>query len=126
MSNYDKFKTKIMIEKNVDLSKIGLGKLSIIETVAFFTNCLVFPAVFFQARKTIKTQEAHDVDVWFNGLQLLGGTPEGLVGYFIGNLINSTQMMAIGIYAVLFRLIMTFYILFGKRGLIKDLFTKKN
>jgi len=125
MSNYDKFKKKIMIDKNIDLSIIGLGKLSIIETVAFFTNCLVFPAVFFQAKKTIQTREAKDVDFWFNGLQLLGGTPEGLVGYYIGNLINSVQMMAIGIYAVLFRSLMAFFILFGKRGLIKDLFTKK-
>jgi hypothetical protein len=125
MSNFDKFKKKIMIDKNINLSKIGLGKLSIIESIAFFTNCLVFPAVFFQAKKTIQTQEAHDIDFYFNGLQLLGGTPEGLVGYFIGNLIDSVQMMAIGIYAVLFRTLMTFYILFGKKGLIKDLFTKK-
>ena len=102
-----------------------LGKLSIIEAIAFFTNCLVFPAVFFQARKTIQTQEAADVNVCFNTLQLVGGTPEGFVGYIIGNLIENTQMMAIGIYAVIFRSIMLFYILFGKKGIIKDLFTKK-
>lgn len=123
-TNYDKFKRKIMEEKNVDLTKIGLGKLSVIETIAFFTNCLVFPAVFFQARKTIKTQEAHDIDVVFNTLQLVGGTPEGYVGYIIGKMINNSQMMAIGLYAVVFRILMTFYILFGKKGLIKDLFSK--
>tara|TARA_B110000114_G_C14978560_1_gene351499 strand:+ start:116 stop:493 length:378 start_codon:yes stop_codon:yes gene_type:complete len=123
-TRYDNFKRKIMEEKNVDLSKIGLGKLSFIETIAFFTNCLVFPAVFFQARKTIKTQEAQDVNVVFNTLQLVGGTPEGYVGYIIGNLINNTQMMAIGLYAIIFRTIMLFYILFGRKGLIKDLFTK--
>ena len=123
-TGYDKFKRKIMVEKNVDLSKIGLGKLSFIETIAFFTNCLVFPAVFFQARKTIKTQEAQDINVVFNTLQLVGGTPEGYVGYIIGDLINNTQMMAIGIYAVIFRTIMLFYILFGRKGIIKDLFSK--
>ena len=123
-SKYDKFKKKIMEDKNLDFTKIGLGKISIIEAIAFFTNCLVFPAVFFQTKKTIITQEAGDVNIWFNVLQLLGGTPEGMVGFFIGNLIENTQMMAIGIYAVIFRTILTFYILFGKKGLIKDLFTK--
>ena len=64
-SNYDKFKKKIMEDKDIDFTRIGLGKLSIIEAIAFFTNCLVFPAVFFQARKTIQTQEAADIDVYF-------------------------------------------------------------
>ena len=123
-SKYDKFKKKIMEDKNLDFSKIGLGKLSIIEAIAFFTNCLVFPAVFFQTKQTFITQEAGDVDIWFNTLQLLGGTPEGLVGVFIGHLISNNQMMAIGIYSVIFRIILTFYILFGKKGLIKDLFSK--
>ena len=123
-TRYDILKRKIMEEKNVDLTKFGIGKLSIIETVAFFTNCLVFPAVFFQARKTIKTQEARDVSFGFNTLQLLGGTPEGFVGFIIGKMINNSQMMAIGLYAVVFRILMTFYILFGKKGLIKDLFSK--
>ena len=125
MSKYDEFKKKIMEEKNVNLTKIGLGKMSIVEAVAFFTNCLVFPAIYFQSHKTFVTQEAQDVDFWFNFLQLLGGTPEGLVGFFIGYLIKSTQMMAIGLYAVLFRILMTFFILFGRNGKIKDLFTKK-
>lgn len=123
-TKYDKFKKKILLDKDVDLTKIGLGKLSIIETVAFFTNCLVFPAIFFQAKKTIMTQEAQDVDIYFNTLQLIGGTPEGFVGFIIGYLIQNKQMMAIGIYAVVFRLLMTFYILFGKKGKIKDLFKK--
>ena len=123
MSKYDIFKKKIMDEKNVDLTKIGLGKLSIIETIAFFTNCLVFPAVYFQAKHTYKSQEASDVDLSFNLLQLFGGTPEGLVGFFIGYLIKSTQMMAIGLYATVFRIFLTFYILFGKKGKIKDLFS---
>ena len=122
-TKYDKFKKKIMEDKNLDFSKIGLGKLSIIEAIAFFTNCLVFPAVFFQTKKTFITKEAADVDIWFNTLQLLGGTPEGLVGVFIGHLISNTQMVAIGVYSVIFRLILTFYILFGKKGLIKDLFS---
>ena len=123
-TRYDKFKRKIMEEKNVDFTKIGLGKLSIIETIAFFTNCLVFPAVFFQARKTIQTKEAKDVSSVFNMLQLLGGTPEGFVGFIIGRMIKNTQMMAIGIYSVLFRALMQFYIFYGKNGLIKDLFSK--
>lgn len=123
-TNYDKFKKKIMEDKNVDLSVVGLGKLSIIETIAFFTNCLVFPAIYYQLKKTLSTNEAHDIDLTFNTLQLFGGTPEGMVGFFIGKLIGSLQMMAIGIYSVLFRVIMTYYILFGKNGLIKDLYSK--
>ena len=62
MSKYDEFKKKIMEEKNVNLTKIGLGNMSIVEAVAFFTNCLVFPAIYFQSHKTFVTQEAQDVD----------------------------------------------------------------
>ena len=52
-TKYDKFKKKIMEDKNLDFSKIGLGKLSIIEAIAFFTNCLVFPAVFSKLKKLL-------------------------------------------------------------------------
>ena len=125
MSKYDKFKFKVNNEKNVNLSKIGLGKVTIIEAVAFFTNLLIYPAIFFQVWQTYMTQEAEDIDVYFNTLQLFGGTPEGAVGVIIGYLIKSTQMIAIGSLAVVFRIFLTFYICFGKKGLIYDLFTKK-
>ena len=125
MSKYDKFKFKVNNEKNVNLSKIGLGKVTRIEAVAFFTNLLIYPAIFFQVWKTYMSQEAEDIDIYFNTLQLLGGTPEGAVGVIIGYLIKSAQMIAIGTLAVLFRIFITFYICFGKKGIIYDLFTKK-
>ena len=124
MSKYDKFKFKVNNEKNVNLSKIGLGKVTRIEAVAFFTNLLIYPAIFFQVWQTYMTQEAEDIDIYFNTLQLIGGTPEGAVGVIIGYLIKSTQMIAIGTLAVLFRIFLTFYICFGKKGLIYDLFTR--
>jgi hypothetical protein len=96
MSKYDKFKFKVNHEKNVNFSKIGLGKVTRIEAVAFFTNLLIYPAIFFQVWKTYETQEAEDIDIYFNTLQLFGGTPEGAVGVIIGYLIKSAQMIAIG------------------------------
>ena len=125
MSGYDKFKFKVNNEKNVNLSKIGLGKVTRIEAVAFFTNLLIYPAIFFQVWQTYLTQEAEDIDIYFNSLQLFGGTPEGAVGVIIGYLIKSTQMIAIGTLAVVFRIFLTFYICFGKKGLIYDLFSKR-
>ena len=124
MSGYDKFKFKVNNEKNVNLSRIGLGKVTRIEAVAFFTNLLIYPAIFFQVWQTYMTQEAEDIDIYFNTLQLFGGTPEGAVGVIIGYLIKSTQMIAIGMLAVVFRIFLTFYICFGKKGLIYDLFTR--
>ena len=61
MSKYDKFKFKVNNEKNVNLSKIGLGKVTMIEAVAFFTNLLIYPAIFFQVWQTYMTQEAEDI-----------------------------------------------------------------
>lgn len=120
MSKYDKFKNYVSIEKNVDLTKIKMGKMTIVEFVAFITNLLIFPAIYFQMKQTWDTQEAADIDIWFNTLQLLGGTPEGAVGLIIGYLIKSTQMMLIGFVAVIFRAFLNFYICFGKKGIIKD------
>tara|TARA_Y100000389_G_C17298672_1_gene431782 strand:+ start:226 stop:777 length:552 start_codon:yes stop_codon:yes gene_type:complete len=120
LSKYDKFKNYVSIEKNVDLSKIKMGKMTIVEFVAFVTNLLIFPAIYFQMKQTWDTQEAADIDIWFNTLQLLGGTPEGAVGLIIGYLIKSTQMMLIGFVAVIFRAFLNFYICFGKKGIIKD------
>ena len=121
LSKYDRFKNYVSVEKNVDLTKIKMGKMTIVEFVAFVTNLIIFPAIYFQMKQTYDTQEAVDIDIWFNTLQLLGGTPEGAVGLIIGYLIKSTQMMLIGFVAVIFRVFLNFYICFGKKGLIKDL-----
>jgi len=123
LSKYDRFKNYVSVEKNVDLTKIKMGKMTIVEFVAFVTNLLIFPAIYFQMKQTYDTQEAADIDIWFNTLQLLGGTPEGAVGLIIGYLIKSTQMMLIGFVAVIFRAFLNFYICFGKKGLIKDIYS---
>jgi hypothetical protein len=125
ITKYDRFKAYVMEKGRVDLSFIKLGKMSIIEAVAFFTNCLIFPAIYFQMYQTWNTSEAADIDISFNTLQLVGGTPEGAIGVIIGYLIKSTQMMAIGALAVFFRAFLNFYICFGKKGIVKDLYTKK-
>tara|TARA_B100001057_G_C22672513_1_gene880468 strand:+ start:599 stop:979 length:381 start_codon:yes stop_codon:yes gene_type:complete len=125
MDFYDKVKKKLIVDKNINLSKFGLEKVSIIEFVALLTNLLVFPAVFFQATKTWGTKDASDMAVLFNLSQFLGGTPEGIIGIIIGHLIGSIQMMAIGIFASVYHLFMVYFICFGKKGIIKDLYTNK-
>lgn len=120
LSKYDRFKNYVSVEKNVDMSIIKIGKMTIVEFVAFITNLLIFPAIYFQMKQTWDTQDASDIDIYFNTLQLLGGTPEGAVGLIIGYLIKSTQMMIIGFVAVIFRAFLNFYICFGKKGLVKD------
>ena len=47
MSKYDKFKNYVSIEKNVDLTKIKMGKMTIVEFVAFITNLLIFSCYLF-------------------------------------------------------------------------------
>ena len=125
MEFYDKVKKSLIIDKNINLTRFGLQRVSIIEFIALLTNLLVFPAVFFQATKTWKTKDASDMEFLFNFSQFLGGTPEGIIGIIIGSLINSMQMMAIGIFASTYHLYMMYFILFGKKGKIKDLYSKK-
>ena len=122
MFNYEEYRKNLVEEKSVDLSAINLGKMTVVEAVAFFTNCLIFPAIAFQVRKTWIIKEAKDVDLMFNILQMVGGTPEGFIGAIIGYLIGSPQMMAIGIYAGLFSAYMIFFTLYGRGGMIKSLF----
>ena len=117
---YDKFKKKIMEKKTVDLKK--LGKYTIIETIQFFVNLLVFPAIAFQMYKTWKIKETKDFNPFFILLQFFGGAPEGMIGLIIGILSKNTQMMAIGIYAMIYQLYMLFFRLFGKKGLMKSIF----
>ena len=84
MVNYEEYRKKLVEEKSIDLSAINLGKMTVVEAVAFFTNCLIFPAIAYQVRKTWIIKEAKDVDLMFNILQMVGGTPEGFIGAIIG------------------------------------------
>ena len=117
---YDDFRKYIMYVKYFDLPV--MGKLSIIDTVSFLVNLLVFPAIFFQMSKTWAIKETTDFNPWFLLLQLFGGAPEGMIGFGIGYLNNNFQMMAIGLYAMFYNAYMLFFRCFGKGGLIKSLF----
>ena len=97
-------------------------KYSIIYTVSFLVNCLVFPAMFFQMYKTYQRKESKDFNPFFVLLQLFGGAPEGMIGVILGHLSGNLQMLLIGLYAVFYNAFMLFFRLFGKNGLIKALF----
>ena len=72
--------------------------------------------------KTWVRKEAGDFNPLFLILQFFGGAPEGMIGFAIGLLNKNTQMMAIGLYAMLYNAFMIFFRLFGKRGMFKSLF----
>ena len=114
------FKNYIMNEKVVNLKQ--LGKYTILESLLFCVNLLIFPAMFFQMKKTFDRKESADFNPFFVGLQLLGGAPEGMVGAVIGKLSNNRQMLYVGIYAMFYNAFMLFFRLFGKNGLVKALF----
>jgi hypothetical protein len=57
-ASYDDFRKFIMYVKYFDLPFVG--KLSIIDTVSFLVNLLVFPAIFFQMSKTWALKETTD------------------------------------------------------------------
>lgn len=118
--DYDEFRNYIMNVKYFDLPMIG--KMSIIDTVAFLTNMLIFPAILFQMAKTWRLKQTTDFNPYFLSLQLFGGAPEGMIGFAIGNLLGNTQMMAIGSFAMFYNAYMLFFRCFGKKGLIKSLY----
>ena len=97
-------------------------KYSIVYSLSFIVNCLIFPAIAFQMWKTYKRKEAGDFNPFFVLLQLLGGAPEGMVGAILGHLSGNTQMFYIGLYAMMYNAYMLFFRLFGKNGLVKPLF----
>ena len=100
----------------------GIGNFSRGELVLFIVNLLVFPAMFFQMRKTFLRKESGDFNPFFVLLQLFGGAPEGMVGGIIGHMEGNRQQVIIGIYAVFYNSFMLFFRLFGKNGLVKPLF----
>ena len=99
-----------------------LGNLSRGELILFVVNLLVFPAMFFQMRKTFLRKESADFNPFFVLLQLVGGAPEGFVGAVIGHMEGNRQQVIIGIYAMFYNAFMLFFRLFGKNGLIKPLY----
>ena len=100
----------------------GLGDFSRGELILFIVNLLVFPAMFFQMRKTFIRKESGDFNPFFVLLQLFGGAPEGVIGSIIGHMEGNRQQVIIGIYAVFYNSFMLFFRLFGKNGIIKPLF----
>lgn len=119
-NDYEHFRKTIIYVKYFDIPYIG--QLSIIETISFLANLLIFPAIFFQMMKTWRLKQTTDFNPYFLLLQLLGGAPEGMIGFAIGNILGNPQMMAIGLYAMFYNSYMLFFRCFGKKGLIKSLF----
>ena len=104
---------------------------SLMDVLSFGINLLIFPAIAFQMYKTWKIKETKDFNPFFIFLQLIGGAPEGILGFIIGYLKNNYQMMAIGIYAALYNAYMLFFRFFGKKGILEkhkgySLFGKKS
>lgn len=118
--DYEEFRNYIMNVKYFDLPLVG--KMSIIDSIAFLTNLLVFPAIFFQMVKTWQLKQTTDFHPYFLLLQFFGGVPEGMIGFAIGNLMGNTQMIAIGLYSMIYNMYMLFFRCFGKKGLIKSLY----
>ena len=114
--DYKEFK-KYILEKPV-----VFNKYSIVLTISFIVNCLVFPAITFQIIKTWRLRESKDFSPSFLALQFFGGAPEGMVGLMLGLIFGNIQLILIGVYAMIMRGFMFFMRLFGKGGLVKPLF----
>jgi hypothetical protein len=117
--DYKEFK-KYILEKPV-----VFNKYSIVLTISFIVNCLVFPAMFFQMMKTYERQESGDFNPAFISLQLFGGAPEGLIGAIIGFLSGNIQQLIIGSYAMFYNIFMLYYRFYGKNGIFKKNLAKK-
>ena len=110
--NYKELK-KFVIE-----DPIIFNKFTIVVTISFIINCLIFPAMFFQMYKTFKRNESKDFNPLFLTFQLLGGAPEGLIGSVIGYMTGNIQQFIIGLYAMFYNIFMLYYRFFGKNGLL--------
>jgi hypothetical protein len=110
--NYKEFK-KFVLE-----DPIIFNKFTIVVTISFIINCLIFPAMFFQMYKTFKRNESKDFNPFFLTFQLLGGAPEGLIGSVIGYMTGNIQQFIIGLYAMFYNIFMLYYRFFGKNGLL--------
>ena len=119
---YEQLREFLMYVDYFDLPLVG--KMSIIDTVSFLVNLVIFPAILFQMSKTWQIKETNDFNPYFLSLQLLGCAPEGMIGLIIGYLLQNNQMMAIGAYAMFYNMYMLFFRCFGHRGLVKDIFKK--
>tara|TARA_Y100000389_G_scaffold204567_1_gene258025 strand:- start:1806 stop:2177 length:372 start_codon:yes stop_codon:yes gene_type:complete len=122
--NYKEFKKFILEEPVI------FNHFSIVVSISFIINCLIFPAMFFQMYKTYKTKESQDFNPIFIGLQLFGGAPEGFIGAIIGLMTSNMQQSIIGFYAMFYNSFMLYYRFFGKNGIFikkykKSKFLKK-
>lgn len=117
-SEKNNLKKYLFEEKRIDLKYF---KVSIGDFILFLVNLLVFPAMFFQMRKTFRTKESEDFNPFFVALQLVGGAPEGMVGAILGKMDNNIQQVCIGVYAMFYNIFMLFFRFFGKNGLIMPL-----
>ena len=120
MNENKSFKDFLLKKKVIKIPK--LGDFTTVEIILFLVNLVVFPAMFFQMRKTFIRKESGDFNPFFVLLQLLGGAPEGMVGAILGKMNENTQMFYIGLYAMFYNSFMLFFRLFGKNGLVKPLF----
>ena len=100
------------------------GKGTLMEIIQFFVNLLIFPAIAYQMSKTWRRQEAADFNPWFVLLQFFGGAPEGMIGAILAHLNGNFQMLLVGLYAMFYNAFMTFFGLFGRNGLILDMYAK--
>jgi hypothetical protein len=106
----------------------GLGNYSYTswtDLISLFVNFLVFPAITFQIIKTWRLRESKDFSPSFLLLQFLGGAPEGMVGLILGIIFKNSQLISIGIYAMILRGFMFIMRLFGRGGLVKPLWNNK-
>ena len=103
---------------------VVLKKFSIVYTISFLVNCLVFPAMFFQMMTTYKRQGNRDFSIFFTLLQFFGGAPEGMTGAILAHLNGNFQMLLVGLYAMFYNAFMTFFGLFSRDGLILDMYAK--
>ena len=99
---------------------VVLKKFSVVYTISFLVNCLVFPAMFFQMMTTYKRQGNRDFSIFFTLLQFFGGAPEGMTGAILAHL---NKLSDVGLYAMFYNAFMTF---FGylRDGLILGMYAK--
>jgi hypothetical protein len=124
--NYNNFLNKFKYDKIIYLKNMGdYSYMSISDIITFSINCLVIPAILFQMVKTWSIRESKDFSPSFLLLQLFGGAPEGMIGLILGIIFKNSQMMAIGICAMIMRGFMFLMRLFGRGGLVKPLWNDK-